>query len=148
MNLDLLSYREHLRIRSEAGIRFLFGLVRKRWFVLTPEESVRQLFLYYLTQTLHYPISRLAVEKLVVVNTLRRRTDILVYDRQSKPWLLVECKRPEIQLDDAVFRQIAWYNLPLRVPYLVVTNGQQTYVCAMNYETRDFRFLEELPTYD
>ena len=126
---------------------FLFGCVRRKWLVATPEELVRQLFLYHLTERAAFPSNRLSVEKLIKLHGLSRRTDILVYDRTTKPWLLVECKRPEVRLDDAVFRQIAWYNMPLKVPYLVVTNGRETYICAIDHEQRSFKFLAELPKY-
>lgn len=147
VDLQLLALQPRLRIRTEAGKRHIFGLVRRRWFVLTPEELVRQLFLHHLRERLHYPTAKFSVEKLIRTHQLNRRTDILVYDRAMQPWLLVECKRPETRLDAAVFRQIAWYNMPLRVPYLVVTNGRQTYVCRMDYEAESFAFIGELPDY-
>ena len=147
LDLKLLDLQPRLRVRTEAGKRYLFGRVRRRWFVLTPEELVRQLFLHHLGERLAYPTAKLSVEKLIRTHRLNRRTDILVYDRAMQPWLLVECKRPEVHLDAAVFRQVAWYNMPLRVPYLVVTNGRQTYVCRMDYDHETFQFVDALPPY-
>lgn len=145
LDLNLLALRPRLRTERREGKLFLFGYVRRKWLVATPEELVRQLFLHHLTERAGFPLHRLSVEKTIKLHGLSRRTDILVYDRDTQPWLLVECKRPEVRLDDAVFRQIAWYNMPLRVPYLVVTNGRETYVCSIDFREGRFEFLEGLP---
>ncbi len=131
-----------------AGKRYVFGRVRKRWFVLQPEEWVRQLLIHYLIETAAYPAAALAAERsLKLPGDLPRRFDLLVHDREGKPWLLVECKAPEVEVRQAVFRQAAQYNLALRVPYLLVTNGRHTYCCAMDYEAEGWAFLKSLPVY-
>ena len=145
LDLDLLRYRAKLDLRTHAGKRFVFGAIRRREFVLTPEELVRQLLIHYLTEDRRYPLARLAAEKLVRVNGMPKRCDLLLFDEHTLPYMLVECKRAEVELTDAVFAQIARYNLPLRVPYLLVTNGRQSYCCAMDYTSGSFRFLEAVP---
>jgi len=94
--------------------------------VLTPEEWVRQNFALYLTQTLHYPASLIAIEKEIRVGELSKRFDILVYNHDHHPWLMVECKAPEILLKDEVLHQVLRYAITLPVSFLVITNGNQT----------------------
>ena len=103
--------------------------------------------LHYLIQEKQYNQHRIRAEKLVVVNDLRKRCDILVYDTEVKPLLLVECKRPKVPITQDVFKQIAWYNMPLQVKYLVVTNGLQTYCCKMDYEKQDYQYLNDIPNF-
>jgi len=73
---------------------------------------------------------------------------MLIYDKAVNPHILIECKAPAVKIDQSTFEQIARYNLPLRVPYLLVTNGMTTYCCKMDYEKESFEFLEEIPSCD
>lgn len=148
LQLDLLQYRDRLDLRTRAAKRLVFGALRRKELVLTPEELVRQLMVHYLQQDRRYPAARMAAEKLVRVNGMPKRCDLLIFDENTLPFLLVECKRAEVALTDAVFAQIARYNLPLRVPYLLVSNGRQSYCCAMDYERETFTFLPEIPAFD
>ena len=89
----------------------------------------------------------ITVEKELRVNGMLRRSDILVYDANMAPFLLVECKAPQVKIDDQVFKQIAWYNMTLKVKYLMVTNGLDTFCCEMDYENEGYQFLDEIPDY-
>jgi len=71
----------------------------------------------------------------------------LVFTQEMKPFLLVECKAPEVNLTQAVARQIAVYNLPLQVDYLLITNGLKNYCCKMNYEDKSYEFLNDVPLF-
>ena len=115
------------RIRQEAGRELLFDTLRKKWVVLTPEEWVRQNFISYLTNTLSYPASLIALEKEFRLGELKKRFDILVYNQQHEPWLMVECKGMDIELNDAVLQQLLRYHISLPVEYLVITNGKHCY---------------------
>lgn len=145
IELNLLNLREHLQFRQEKGKRYVFDLVRRKWLVSGPEELVRQLLVYYLLLEKGYSKGRIGIEKGLVINGLERRCDVLIYDSFFSPFLLIECKAPKVKIDDAVFRQIAQYNMPLQVPYLMVTNGIVTYCCAMDYQKHSYEFLDELP---
>ncbi|MFK7936657.1 MAG: type I restriction enzyme HsdR N-terminal domain-containing protein [Saprospiraceae bacterium] len=147
LNINYLPYQSHLRTKRDADRRYVFCCIRKKYLVWQPEEMVRQLVLHYLIEEKKYNRQRIRAEKLVVVNSLRKRCDILVYDTEVKPLLLVECKRPEVPITQDVFKQIAWYNMPLQVKYLVVTNGLQTYCCEMDYEKQDYQYLSEIPNF-
>ena len=106
--------------------------IRRKYLVQTPEETVRQLTVQYLIEEKGYPQNRISVEKALKVNELTKRFDILVFERAMKPFLLVECKAPNIPISQDTFRQIAIYNMPLSVRFLMVTNGNDTYCCEMD----------------
>jgi len=146
--IDLLSYKDHLQTKKEEGKTFLFDQVRKKWLVLQPEEMVRQLMIYYLIEEKNYNPNRFSLEKGVkVVNKLARRFDLLIYDLDMKPFLILECKAPQIKLKEATFSQIHAYNYDLKVPYAAVTNGIHTFCYRINWETEDRVFLDGLPEY-
>ncbi len=145
IQLNLLDYQSELKIKKEDGKRYLFDPIRKTYLVLTPEEMVRQLLIQYLLAERNISKNRLALERALKVNTMTRRWDLMIYRQDMTPWLLVECKAPEVKITQSVFEQISAYNLTLRVPYLLVTNGIDTYCCEMDYEGETFKFLEAVP---
>jgi type I site-specific restriction endonuclease len=111
------------KIKELEGKEFVFDEFRKRWVLLTPEEWVRQNFLQYLTKVEKYPASLIAIEKEIKLGELKKRFDILVYDFNTKPWMIVECKEMNTVLNKTVLDQVLRYNISLQVPYLVITNG-------------------------
>ena len=143
--LDLLKHSDKLITKKENGKVKIFDPIRKKYLVAAPEESVRQLLTLYLLEDLSYSKNAISIEKMLIVNGLQKRFDILVYDENTKPFLIVECKSPKIKITDDVFRQAAVYNFELQAPYLVVCNGLETYCCKMDYEKKTFEFLENLP---
>jgi hypothetical protein len=84
----------------------------------------------------------------MVYNRMDKRSDIVCYDTQGKAQLLVECKRPSINITQKTFDQIARYNMVLKVPYLAVTNGMEHYYCIIDHEKKKYSFLEVLPRFD
>ena len=100
----------------------VFCVVRKSWFLLTPEEWVRQNFLLYLIHSLKYPSSLIAVEKQLTLGELKKRFDILIY-KNSLPFMVVECKEMDVPLTEGVLLQALRYNTNLNAKYLVITNG-------------------------
>ncbi len=113
-------------IKTEAGKEIIFDFIRKRWVVLTPEEWVRQNFLQYLVQVKKYPASLIAVEKEIYLGELKKRVDILVYDRQQKPFMIIECKEMNVPLNEKVLEQVLRYNQTLQMQYILVSNGENT----------------------
>ena len=126
----------------------IFDVIRKKYVVLTPEEWVRQHFVHYLIQQHQYPRSLMAVETGLQFNRMARRTDIVVYGRDSLPFMVIECKAPSVQLTPTVFEQVAVYSQSLKSSYLTVTNGLAHYCCRMDYKEGTYRFVEELPAYE
>lgn len=117
---------QNFRIKEEGNKNLIFDEIRKRWVFLTPEEWVRQNFLQYLVVEKKYPKSLIAVERGIKVNSLQKRCDIIIY-KNDKPFVVVECKEPNEQLNENVLMQLLRYNMQLQVPYLIITNGSYTY---------------------
>ncbi len=115
------------RIRQEDGKDLIFDSLRKKWIVLTPEEWVRQNFVQYLLQVKNYPATLIAIEKEINLGELKKRFDILVYDKNHQPWMMIECKAAAIKLDEKVLEQILRYNISIPVNYLIVTNGSRCF---------------------
>ena len=139
--------KAEFRIKSKENTQLIFDNIRKKYVVLTPEEWVRQHVLYYLTEIKGYPKSLIAVEKQLVVNALKKRFDILVFNKQGLPEIIVECKSPSIKISQHTFDQIARYNLKLNASYLMVTNGLSHYFCNLDNINEQYIFLTELPDY-
>lgn len=135
------------RFKSRENKTLVFDIIRKKYVALTPEEWVRQNCLHYLLKTKKYPPGLTLVERQLKVGDLDKRLDIAICDRQGRIQLIVECKAPEISLDQKVFDQIARYNWEARADLLMVTNGINHYFCRMDYEKREYVFLPELPDY-
>jgi len=135
------------RIKSNENNYSIFDIIRKKYVVLTPEEWVRQHYVHYLINDKGYPISLIAVEKKLLVNNLLKRTDILVFDSDGEPFLIVECKAPSIKLTQNTFDQIARYNLTLNAKLLVVTNGLEHLHCKIDHKKEAYIFLKNIPDY-
>lgn len=115
------------RFKEENGKELIFDFIRKQWLLLNEEEWVRQNFIQFLVQEMKYPVELIAVEKEIQLGELKKRFDILIYDRNHKPWMLVECKAGEITLDEKVLMQVLRYNISMPANFLVITNGHFTY---------------------
>lgn len=143
LNLPEYSFRF-----SKKGDQVLiFDPFRKKHVILTPEEWVRQNFLQFLLNEKNYPESLIKVEMGLRLNKLPKRSDIVVFDSQGKPSLLVECKAPSVKISQKVFDQIARYNMTLKVEYLVVTNGLKHYCCKLDFTSKSYSFLGEIPSF-
>lgn len=114
--------------KNDAGREYIFDELRKKWIVLTPEEWVRQNFIQYLVQVKKYPSALIAVEKEIRLGELYKRFDILVYDKQHQPWMMIECKEMQAKLDEKVREQVLRYNISIPVTYLIITNGHSTHI--------------------
>lgn len=143
--LNLPSY--NLKMRSVGERKQIFDIIRKKYIVLTPEEWVRQNFIHYLLEEKKYSSALMSIEHPVNVNTLNQRSDIVVYNRKGEPILLVECKAPEVKIDQKVFDQIARYNMILKVPYLIVTNGMKHFCCKVDFATNSYIFSKDIPEF-
>ena len=143
--LNFPSYK--FRIKSNENKLFIFDILRKKYVSLTPEEWVRQHFIHYLIEEKNYPISLIAVEKKLTINKLTKRTDILVFNAEGVPYIIIECKAPAIKITQSAFDQIARYNLKLTATYLIVSNGLTHFYCQMDFEKEQYHFLETIPKY-
>ncbi len=126
----------------------VLDILRHRYVALTPEEWVRQNFVHYLISELHYPSGLLANEVSLPVGTKRLRADSVLYDRDMHPRMIIEYKAPSVKITPKVLEQVTTYNLLLHVDYLVMSNGLTHYCCKMDYESKKYVFLPEIPVYE
>ncbi|HSV77536.1 MAG TPA: type I restriction enzyme HsdR N-terminal domain-containing protein [Bacteroidales bacterium] len=147
--MDLLNLPAFpFKLRELKGRKQIFDIFRKKYVALNPEEWVRQHFLAYLIQHRGYPAGLIAVEASLKYNSLQKRADAIVYGKQGKALLIIECKAPEIKLTQDTFDQLARYNFAFGVNHLVVTNGLDHYCCARKGHGTDWNFLDEVPAFE
>lgn len=130
------------RFQGEKGQEMIWDFIRRKWVRLTPEEWVRQNFVRFLTGVKGYPPSLIAIEKQIKLGELSKRYDIAVY-YNTEPWLVIECKEPEVPIDQKVLEQILRYNSRLTAQFLILTNGHQHFGWAL--DSTGFKWLEQLP---
>lgn len=136
------------RFRTNNGKEEIFDIARKKYIRLNPEEWVRQNMIMYLHHELGFPLSMIAVEKQITLHGMTRRFDIAVYQATGLPVMLVECKAPEVEIQQGVMDQAGRYNLVLKVPYLCVTNGRVHYFCKKSPDGSGWEFLEQIPHFN
>ena len=134
------------KIKQDKEQHYVFDTIRKTWLLLTDEEWVRQNFIQYLVTELNYPSTLIALEKELELNGLKKRFDVLVYDKQHQPWMLIECKAPHIVLNDAALEQVLRYHMSIPVPFIIITNGQSTY--GWQKINNDLKPLDKLPQWE
>jgi type I site-specific restriction endonuclease len=145
IKLNFPSYQP--RYQEHRDALKIFDPVRKKFVLLTPEEWVRQHVLNYLLMYKKVPGSLIAVEKRLMINQILKRTDIVVYNNLVQPVMLVECKSPDVKINQVIFDQVVRYNLSLKVRYVMVTNGLEHYCCTMDYENQSWSYLADIPDY-
>ena len=147
LDIDLLQVQPFIKIRKKPQGNEIFDTVRKKWLILQPEEWVRQLMVLYLSKILHFPLNHFSIEKGVSKGLKKGRWDILIFDYSMKPFLLIECKSPNIYLTDDVIYQAAVYNIELKAPYIAVTNGTNTCCFIIDKPNNGYNFLTAFPVY-
>ena len=142
LNLPLFEFK----IKKENNNTIIFDQIRKKWIILTPEEWVRQNCIRFLEKEKKFNKSLISVEKKISLNNTTKRFDILVYDNDGSCLLLVECKAPNIKIDQNSFDQIIRYNQVINAKFLMVTNGIIHYYCKINNIQNKIEFLKEIPS--
>ncbi len=133
-------------IRKNQGKAEIFDVVRKKYILLTPEEWVRQHVIHYLHNYLDYPFALMQVERGLKYNTRQKRSDILIYDSNGQPAVLVECKSyKDNSLGEHVLQQAAAYNNTLRAKWIVITNGWGFY--CWKIDSNDVIPEKEIPAW-
>ena len=145
LELNLPPYKKKITKKDDKP--FILDVIRRQYVALTPEEWVRQNFVHFLIEYKGYPQSLMANEVQLKLNGMSRRCDTVVYDRTLRPRVIVEYKAPSVSITQKVFEQICRYNMVLQVDYLIVSNGLAHYCCRIDYPTRSYTFLQEIPEY-
>ena len=135
-------------IKKQNGMVKILDLLRQKFVVLTPEEWVRQHFVHFLIEQKGYSKTLMANEVAVTLNGMSRRCDTVVYRQEGmKPLMIVEYKRPDVEITQRVFEQICRYNMVLEVEWLVVSNGLKHYCCQVDIKNGGYAFMEDIPSY-
>lgn len=137
-----------LSIKEHNGRRYVLDILRRKYIALTPEEWVRQSFIRFVVEKKNYPQALLANEISLNLGNKKLRADSVLYDKMLKPRMIIEYKAPKISITQRVFDQIFSYNILLSVPYIIVTNGIEIYVCKLDEKEKRYMFLDDMPSYE
>jgi hypothetical protein len=143
LNLPPFEYK----LKKAEDKLWIFDIIRKKYVVLQPEEWVRQHFIHYLINQASCPRSLIKVEGGLIFNQLRKRSDIVVFDQRGKPWMIVECKSMDVQVNDNTLFQAATYNKTIQAPYLVVTNGMKHLYAHIDWALGSTQQLDSIPIF-
>lgn len=136
------------RLRTQNAVDEVFDPVRKRWVKNTPEEWVRQHLIAFLHHERGVPLSLMGIEKKLEVHGMARRTDIVVYAQDGRAKMICECKAPEIKISQDVMDQVARYNITLKVPFLLITNGKEHHCAQINHADATYTFMSQIPGFE
>ena len=127
-------------------MNLIWDPLRRKEVTATPEEQVRQWFILQLQEVFKVPLHMMKSEVGFKFGDKQYRADILVYYKELRPLAGVECKRPSVPLDAAVVEQSMRYNSVLGVHYIILTNGNLTYL----YKLKDGIFVpcDSVPDYN
>ena len=120
----------------------IFDVVRKKYVVLTKEEWVRQHWIRFLIDHQGFPKGLIASERGLIYNGLQKRTDLLVFDRSGLPYFLIECKAPEVEINQKVLSQAIAYNQTLKCPFIALSNGKRH--IFMGYIEEEGKFVQQM----
>ncbi|OFZ56388.1 MAG: hypothetical protein A3D92_16955 [Bacteroidetes bacterium RIFCSPHIGHO2_02_FULL_44_7] len=137
--------KAELRLKRKKNVVYVWCILRKKELVCTPEEWVRQHVIHYLINEANISIGRIASEYPLEYNGLKKRADVVVFDSESKPFLIVECKATSVPVSTKTLDQIAQYNSQLQVPWLWLTNGLRHVHCRIDSVEASLVFGEGIP---
>lgn len=147
MNLPRLNLPSYQFVfKNKEGKTYIFDIIRKKLVYLTPEEWVRQNFIKYLIEELGYSKSLIKVESGLRYNKRLKRSDLVIFNNQATPEILVECKSTSIPISQHMFDQVAVYNNTLKAQYLVISNGLEHYCCKVDFEKNEIKYLTAIPS--
>jgi len=142
LDIDLSVYHSDLRLDTNDGNRVIYDPIRKKYLIITPEEIVRQCWILYLKKEgLSY--ASLSVEKMIKVGEMRKRFDLVLYVR-GIPKVLFEFKSYDIDIQESTCRQAASYNLNLKVPYIVLSNGLEHHAFWVDFENGEVSSVDKM----
>jgi hypothetical protein len=146
IKLNLPSFE--INLKKANGKVWIFDFIRKKYVVLTPEEWVRQHFIHYLVESKGYPKALIKVETGLRYNSLVKRSDVLIYDRQGSVWMVIECKAGTETISDETALQVSTYNSTLKAPFVTMTNGMVHVCFQVDHESMRVVKLNELPAFE
>jgi len=135
----------NFKLNKKENKEIIFDEVRRKWVALTPEEWVRQHLISFLHLHQGYALEKIGVEKQLLYDGFTKRWDIVVFNSQFEPAILIECKAPEIKLSHEVFMQIATYQQKLNAECLILSNGQTHLIYEIDTAQKQLLQKAEFP---
>ena len=148
------NYKKLPKVYKQAGKECYLDPIRSKLIQITPEETVRQRAIQYLLE-IGCPSNMIDVEEHLSHYGVdsRRRADIVVkaFEKEDDdipvPVMVVECKAPNVELDNRACNQVFDYADLIGADVVVVTNG----ICNLcyHYEQKDnaYKRIDDFPTY-
>jgi type I site-specific restriction endonuclease len=136
-----------VKTRMLEGQQQIFDEIRRKYVALIPEEWVRQHFINYLVNDRKFPKGLIAVEHPITINSVNHRADIVAFASDGKPLVVVECKAPDVAINQNVIQQISRYNILLKAPILILTNGLVHFCVRIDFEKSSSEPLNSIPFY-
>lgn len=143
--IDLSQYIDNIKTKEEQGIKLLWAIIRKRWLIITPEEMIRQCVLHFLIIDRGYSSSLISVEKTITFYQLKKRYDIVVYNKKVEPLILIECKSSDTPLNQSAQEQIAIYDQIINGQLIWLTNGHSNIVLKKDADLQLYRRTTDIP---
>ena len=109
---------------------------------------VRQNFIHYLINLRKYPKGLIAVEHPLSINGVSHRADIVMFSSNGVPLVVIECKATNVAIDQNVVQQASRYNILLKAPYLMLTNGLVHFCVRIDFEKGSSLALDSIPFYN
>lgn len=133
------------KLQEKDGKLGIFDSLRKKYLILTPEEWVRQHWINCLVNQLNYPKGLVSLEKGLIYNKLQKRTDLVVWNKEGQPYLLIECKAPSIKLTQKTLEQACLYHQKIKSQYLILSNGMNHLSMKWDAASNHFTQLASFP---
>ncbi len=142
MHLNLPTYQ--FKLKKVQNKPYIYDPVRLKFVSLSPEEWVRQHIIGYFIHQKNISKSLIAVERQINYLNTRKRFDILVFDKNAKTDILVECKAPTIPLTNETALQLSLYNQQFKSKIIIISNGLQHFSWINNEQNQyeEFRFFD------
>ena len=139
---------QNIEVKNINSKNYVFDVTRKKHLILTPEEWVRQNLISYFITNLKYPKGLIKTESSLKYNNLKKRSDILIYNKDMSHFMIVECKSFKIKINKSHLNQSALYNKIYRSKYIMISNGLDHIVCEYDWDNKSFKFKDSIPEFN
>jgi hypothetical protein len=136
-----------LTLTRKDNVIYVNCLIRKKKIILTPEEWVRQHYINFLSLHLQYTLSFISVEKELNYFGLKKRWDIVVFNNLYEPIILVECKAPNVKLNQEALKQVFTYQNKLNCEFIVLSNGIEHFQWQVDRLKKTIIEVSQIPIY-
>jgi hypothetical protein len=145
INLNFPKY--NFTFKEESNGIYILDEIRKKYVKYTPEEQVRQNFIKFLIEDKKYPKALFSVEHKIDINKNILRCDILIFNKNFTPKIVVECKSPKVKITEKTFNQAVEYYYGLQPQFIILTNGITHFYIKKDEISNSFKFISEIPNY-